>query len=124
MNDKRIRKTKKEIYTNERNIIINDLNVIIKFDDNNGKFLLDDLKNNSELTNKLKQLSEHDLKKFYNSSTWGWYNNIKYKDNNPDVICLLKNIYKNHDYNIFSKSIIHNINNIKKRYTEIYFIKK
>ena len=122
MSNNRIKRTKKQIYEIDRNNMLNEINTIINFDENNGEFFIVDLKNNTDLINKLNELANDKIKKWYNCSTWGWYMN-KYNNKEHDEVVLLKSIYKSHDYNIYSKSITTEKKGIKKRYTKL-FIKK
>ncbi len=118
----RTRKTKLMMYDNERNNIINELNIILDFNANNGAFFLCDLQNNSILIHKLQSLADDQIKKFFNCSKWAWYMSL-YNGQKKDHVVLLKNIYKYQHYDIFSKTSYVEKNNIKKRYTKLFFVK-
>lgn len=117
---KKTRKNKKLFYHDERNIILNKLIQLINFN-NDKSILLAQLKDNQELKNYLISIVD-DIKKYYRCSTWGYFvatNNGEIRDE----ITLLKAIFKDHDYMIFSKDITTEYNNVKKRYTTLFFTK-
>lgn len=118
-NDKKIiRRNKKLFYHNERNEILNKLIQLINFNDDKS-ILLAQLKDNQELINYLISITDN-IKKYYRCSTWGYFVSI----NNGEIgdeISLLKAIFKDHGYRIFSKDITTEYNNVKKRYTTLYF---
>ena len=118
-NDKKIiRRNKKLFYHNERNEILNKLIQLINFNDDKS-ILLVQLKDNQELINYLTSITDN-IKKYYRCSTWGYFVSINNKEIG-DEISLLKAIFKDHDYRIFSKDITTEYNNVKKRYTTLYF---
>jgi len=113
-----IRRNKKLFYHNERNVILNKLIQLINFNDDKS-ILLAQLKDNQELINYLTSITDN-IKKYYRCSTWGYFVSI----NNGEIgdeISLLKAIFKDHGYRIFSKDITTEYNNVKKRYTTLYF---
>lgn len=118
-NDKKIiRRNKKLFYHNQRNEILNKLIQLINFNDDKS-ILLAQLKDNQELINYLISITDN-IKKYYRCSTWGYFVSI----NNGEIgdeISLLKAIFKDHGYRIFSKDITTEYNNVKKRYTTLYF---
>jgi hypothetical protein len=117
---KKTRKNKKLFYHEQRNEILNKLIRLINFNDENS-VLLAQLKDNLELKNYLISVVD-DIKKYYRCSTWGYFVAI----NNGEIgdeITLLKAIFKDHDYRIFSKDITNEYNNVKKRYTTLFFTK-
>jgi len=118
-NDKKIiRRNKKLFYHNERNEILNKLIQLINFN-NDKSILLVQLKDNQELINYLTSITDN-IKKYYRCSTWGYFVSIN-NGENADEISLLKAIFKDHGYRIFSKDITTEYNNVKKRYTTLYF---
>ena len=119
-NIKKIRRNKKTFYQNERDNILEQLKNLMKLDNNNS-ILLIQLQNNDELKNKLKELN-NDIKRFYRCSTWGWFVSINNGEIGDEIV-LLKAIFKDHDFTIFSKDITCEYNNIKKRYTKLFFTK-
>lgn len=118
-NDKKIiRRNKKLFYHNERNEILNKLIQLMNFN-NDKSILLVQLKDNQELINYLISITDN-IKKYYRCSTWGYFVSIN-NGENADEISLLKAIFKDHGYRIFSKDITAEYNNVKKRYTTLYF---
>lgn len=106
-----IRRNKKLFYHNERNEILNKLIQLINFNDDKS-ILLAQLKDNQELINYLISITDN-IKKYYRCSTWGYFVSI----NNGEIgdeISLLKAIFKDHGYRIFSKDITTEYNNVKK----------
>lgn len=119
-NKKKIRRNKKIYYLKERENILEELIKLINFDNNNSIFLVE-LQDNEKLKNKINELSDN-IKKYYRCSTWGYFVSQQ-NGEKGDEITLLKAIFKDHDYNIFSKDITTTYNNIKKRYTKLFFTK-
>jgi len=119
-NKKKTRKNKKLFFHEQRNQILHKLIQLINFNDEKS-VLLAQLKDNMELKNYLISVVD-DIKKYYRCSTWGYFVSI----NNGEIgdeITLLKAIFKDHDYRIFSKDITAEYNNVKKRYTTLFFTK-
>lgn len=114
------RKNKKEFYFKERAIIIEQLLSLIDLNDTDNSILLIELQNNELLKNKIVELSEN-IKKYYKCSSWGYFVSLN-NNQKGDEISLFKAILKDHDYSIFSKNIICEHNNIKKRYTKLYLL--
>jgi undecaprenyl pyrophosphate synthase len=117
---KKIRRNKKTFYSNERDIIFQQLFNLMNLNVDNT-ILLNKLYDNVQLKNKLIELID-DIKKFYRCSTWGYFVSINNGDKG-DIITLLRSIFKDHDYKIFSKDVITEYNGIKKRYTKLFFSK-
>ena len=119
-NSKKNRSNKKSYYKSERESILNDLINIIKFNDDNS-ILLDELYNNINLIDKINSIKD-DIKKYYRCSTWGYFTSIT-NGKKGDEITLLRSIFKDHDYIIFSKDVVTEYNSVKKRYTKLFFNK-
>ena len=117
---KKTRRNKKIYYANDRDNIINSLINIIKFDESNCVLLVQ-LHDNEELINKLNSLT-NDIKKYYRCSTWGFFVSIN-NGKKGDEITLLRSIFKDHGYNIYSKDVITDYFGTKKRYTKLFFNK-
>ncbi len=116
----KIRRNKKTYYSNERYIIFEQLKTLMDLNEDNSVLLVK-LQDNNELKNKLIELID-DIKKYYRCSTWGYFVSVN-NGEKGDKITLLRSIFKDHDYKIFSKDIITEYNGIKKRYTKLYFNK-
>lgn len=117
---KKIRRNKKTYYSNERENVFQQLKSLMDLNEDNS-ILLAKLQDNNELKKKLIELNE-DIKKYYRCSTWGYFVSVN-NGEKGDEITLLRSIFKDHDYKIFSKDIITEYNGIKKRYTKLYFNK-
>ena len=117
-NIKKIRRNKKTFYFNERENLFQQLKLLMNLNNDNS-ILLAQLHDNVPLKNKLID-SIDDIKKFYRTSTWGFFVCIN-NGEKGDEITLLKSIFKDHNYTIFSKDIITEYNGIKKRYTKLFF---
>jgi len=117
---KKIRRNKKTYYSNERNIFFQQLKTLMDLNEDNS-VLLAQLHDNINLKNKLIE-SNDDIKKYYRCSTWGYFVAVN-NGEKGDEITLLRSIFKDHDYQIFSKDIITEYNGVKKRYTKLFFNK-
>ena len=118
----KIRRDKKTYYQNERNNILQQLIALMNLNDDNSTLLVQ-LYDNKELINLLIQLVD-DIKKYYRCSTWGYFVAINNSNGDKcDEITLLRSIFKDHDYTIFSKDVITEYNGVKKRYTKLFFNK-
>ena len=98
---KKIRRNKKTYYSNEREIIFQQLKILMKLNEDNS-VLLTQLHDNIDLINKLIE-STDDIKKYYRCSTWGYFIAINNEDKG-DEITLLRSIFKDHDYKRWSDS--------------------
>ncbi len=116
---KKIRRNKKEYYNVERGNILQELKSLMDLDKDNS-ILLIKLRDNDELKNKLTSLLD-DIKKYYRCSTWGYFVALNNSEK-ADEITLLRSIFKDHGYKIYSKDIITEYNGIKQRYTKLIFL--
>ena len=121
-NNKKNRRNKKQLYYVERKIIINKLSEIIKLDENNNAVFYDDLVENMELKEYLINSLEL-IKKYYSCASWGYFTIHLHGNIKKDEVTLIKSIYKNDGYRIASKLKTISKNGIKKKCTELYFIK-
>jgi hypothetical protein len=117
---KKIRRNKKTYYSNERDNIFQQLKILMDLNEDNSVLLVK-LQDNEELKKKLVEFNE-DIKKYYRCSTWGYFISIN-NGEKGDEITLLRSIFKDHDYKIFSKDIVTEYNGVKKRYTKLFFNK-
>lgn len=118
-NIKKIRRNKKTYYSNEREDILQQLKNLMDLN-NDNTILLNKLHDNYELKNKLIELTDN-IKKYYRCSAWGYFVSINNGDKG-DEITLLRSIFKDHGYKIFSKDIITEYLGVKKRYTQLFFL--
>jgi hypothetical protein len=116
--NKRNRSNKKIYYGIEREQILNKIIPLINFDNENS-ILYIQLQENDTLKSELKNMV-NEIKKYYRCSTWGYFVSLK-KGEKCDEISLLKAIFKDHGYKIFTKEKMTDYNNIKKKYTKLYF---
>jgi len=109
---------KKDKYQKEQDEIVKKLNDILGLDDNNNKFILDELKQDTDKQNKILALEE-DVKKYFVYGDWGCFRNPNTSDNTK-AISLARAIYKNTNYNVNYKLKMKN----KLAYTEYTIEKK
>ena len=120
-NKKKNRRNKEELYTEERKMIIENINNIIGLSDNKNTVIYTDLCENEELKKYL--IENVDLiKKYYVCGTWSYFVSHLH-DYEKNEVSLMKSIYQSDGYIITSKRKTLTINNIKKKCTELYFIK-
>ncbi len=123
-NNKRCKKrsTKKEMYNEEREKFIQELNKILGIDEKNNEIFLYDLERNEKVKEFLKN-NILNIQKYYKCGTWGYFSN-DLKKGSGNEITLLRSIYKNDDYNILSKRIMNERDGKKKPRVVLLFIKK
>ncbi len=120
-NIKKIRRNKKTFYSNERENILQQLKNLMDLN-NDNTILLNKLQDNLELKNKLIEITD-DIKKYYRCSTWGYFVSVNNGEKGEEIT-LLRSIFKDHDYKIFSKDIVTEYLGVKKRYTQLFFSKQ
>ena len=117
------RRNKKELFKAERAEFISKINDIIKIEENNYAILYEDLIENDELKNFLIDNMEL-IRRIYASGSWGYvicHLNGTLKKNEVN---LMKCIYKDDGYKFASKiKILSRNGGIKKKHTQIHFIK-
>lgn len=116
MTNKRNKPNKKMYYSTERENFIIQLNSLLGLSDDNNTvnydFLITDL-----TIKQFIQDNEDNIKKIYKYGKWGYFRHQSKKD----IPSLIKQIYKEHNYNIFSKKIKNNTT--VKRTTFLFFFK-
>lgn len=91
--------SKKKIYAVQQLEIFNKLNEITGISSENNNILRYDIEDKKEEILKLKD----DVKKFFSASKWAFF---QYEEiNKENAILLMKSIYKEAGYKIFSKNI-------------------
>jgi len=118
----RNRPSKAERYIQEREGIIEELNILIGLNKNKNNVILYELEHNEELKLKLRELVP-EIKKYYRTCSWGYFSKEE-KKGMDNEIGLLKALYKNEGYNILTKRKTCEYDGIKKLQTELYFIKE
>jgi hypothetical protein len=121
-NKKKVRRNKKQLFVVERKEIIDKLSHIIKLEENNNVVVYDDLVENMELKEYLVDNVEN-IKKYYSCSNWGYFTTHLHGDIKKDEVTLMRAIYKDDGYKIASKLKTMVRNGIKKKCSELYFIK-
>ena len=121
--EKRVRKrlSKSERYVEERNELIRELNEIIGLDKEN-RIILYELERNEILENKLiEKIPE--IRRIFKSGGWGFMISERNEEGSGKIITLLRSIYENSGYKIYSKQEVINKNEKKERGTIYYFSK-
>jgi|SaaInlStandDraft_5_1057022.scaffolds.fasta_scaffold21363_3 hypothetical protein len=118
MSNRKIKPNKKTYYNQERNDFIKQFNILLELNDDKNFINYDFLINNNNIKLFIEQ-NENNIKKYYKYGKWGYFRTNSKKD----ISSLIKQIYKEHNYNIFSK--IKNVkhNDTIKRTTFLYFFK-
>ena len=120
-NKKKNRRSKQELYAEERKMIIENINNIVGLSDNKNTVIYTDLCENEELKKYL--IENVDLiKKYYVCGTWSYFVSHLH-DYEKNEVSLMKSIYQSDGYIITSKNKTLTRNNIKKSHKELYFIK-
>ena len=120
-NKSRNRSTKEEIYMEEREEIINELEKKMGLTKEKRTIMLYELENNENIRKRMKELDEK-IKRIYRSSNWGYYSK-DIKKGMGNEITLLRSVFKNSGYNIESKRKTVNINGEKKIQIQLGFYK-
>lgn len=98
-NKKKYKLTKRKLYKNERQDFLNELNNFLNLTDDNNTLLSNTINNDDKLQ-KFIDDNQHKIKTFFKYCKWGYFRNT---ENKKDLSALIKNIYKEQDYTIFSK---------------------
>ena len=91
-------KTKTDLYTKEREIILDKLFQILNINEKNNTFFLGDLDADEDKQNQILVL-ETDIRKYFASAHWACFNNHNIK---RKVLSIIKNVGKIMNYNIIS----------------------
>ena len=102
-------------------MIINKLSEIIKLEENNNAVFYDDLVENMELKEYL--INSVEFRKYYYCASQGYFTTYLHVNIKKDEVTSTRSIYKNDGYRIASKLKTISKNGIKKKCTELYFIK-
>jgi hypothetical protein len=116
---KKIKRTKKEIYQNEREKIISQIKNILEINKEINLLYLYDLENNKNIEAKILELIP-EIKKAYDYGKWGYFRGLN-RQENTSYIVLIKNILKEHNYDLKSSSATLTIDS-KKINTRLYVI--
>jgi len=99
---KRNKSTKKQLYKEERNQFLEDLNKIININDEHNTVIVYSINNSFELKDFISN-NQDKIKKIFNYSRWSYF--IKDRNNKSEISSLIKNIYKHEKYDIFTKRV-------------------
>ena len=126
-NEKRVKKTrnrscKSERFQDSREEIIKELNNIIGITEDNNIASIYKLEKMEILKNKLIELLP-EVKKYYKCGGWGYVIAENKEKGSGNLLTLLKSIYENTGYKIFSKQKVILKDGIKERGT-VYFFEK
>ena len=112
-------KTKTELYTNERQIILDKIFKILNINENNNTFYLSDLDKDEEKQSRILEL-ESDIRKYFVCGAWSCFNNHNVK---RKVLSIIRNLVKFMNYNVISNRKIRKNDETQYRDTIYYFIK-
>ena len=108
------------LFYDERLNILNQILCILNINDVNNTFFLHKLDNDIDKQNSILSL-EKEIKKYFVCSSWTCFckNNIKRKH-----LSIIKNLFKDMNYDIIPKRVVVKNNNIPCRDTIYYVVKK
>jgi hypothetical protein len=115
---KRVYHTKKDIFKDARENLINKFNIILEMTPENMSFYLYHLENNQHKQEQIIAL-EYDIKKYFKCGTWSYFT----KGTKKSYLSLIRSVYKDMDYTITRRNTSISVNN-QLIYTQIYVITK
>ena len=123
-NGKRTKKrsTKKEMYIQEREEFIKELNEIIGINEKNNDVYIHDIETNKDFEIFIKENTDK-IRKMWKTGLWGYFSNEKEKGSG-NILGLYRTLLNDSDYLMFSKQKIIIINGKKERKTCYYIEKK
>ncbi len=119
--NERKRRTKKELFKNERDEIIKNLNELLNLNNKNSIFYYE-LENNEKAKEYVRNNIEN-IRKYFKTGTWGYFSNDPLKGMGNEV-GLIRTLYTDCNYDITSKSKTGNFEGTKKQYKLLTFYKK
>jgi hypothetical protein len=119
----RNRPCKSERFEKEREKLIKEINNIIGLADKDFSISINKLEKMEILKNKLNELMD-DIKRYYKCGSWGYVIAENKEKGSGNIITLLKSIYENSGYKIYSKQKVILNDGIKSRGTVYFFEKK
>ena len=114
------RPKREDIYKKEREEILNKLNKILGVTEDNNKFFLWDIDNNEEIQKSILELKT-DVEKYFRCSGWNFFSKSLHDDRK--YISLMKSLYKEFKYELYTKTILITRNNIKIKTQQYILIK-
>lgn len=115
------RSTKKEMYNEEREKLIEELNKIVGVNEKNNYVYKYEIETNKEFENYIK---EHilDIRRMWKTGLWGYFSNKKEKGSG-NILGLYRSLLNNSGYVMFSKQKTKTLNDEKDVKT-LYYIEK
>lgn len=114
-------RNKKTKFIEERKEVIAKLKKLIGLNETKNTLFLYELENNQELKTQM-ELMIPNIKKYYKCGTWGYFSK-DVKKGSGNYVNLVRAIFADDGYNIYSMDKITEFNNIKKRYKLLTFVK-
>jgi len=123
-NEKRQKKrsTKKELYRQEREEIIKELNNLLNINENKNYVYLYDIEKDKNIKNKINKMSE-EVKKYFKVGNWNYYI-MKNNGNKPLEIGLIRALYRDEDWLMTTKEKQIERNGEKVRSIIYYLVKR
>ena len=119
---KKKRSTKKELYRQEREEIIKELNEILKINENKNYVYLYDIENDDNIKNKINEMSE-EVKKYFKVGNWNYYI-MKNNGDKPLEIGLIRALYRDEGWLMTKKEKQIERNGEKVRSIVYYLVKQ
>ena len=122
-NNKRCKKrsTKKEMYREEREEFITELNKILGINENNNNVYKCEIETNEEFEKYIKDNMDK-IRRMWKTGLWGYFSNKKEKGSG-NILGLYRSLLNNSGYEIFSKQKTKTLND-KKDVKTLYYIEK
>ncbi len=120
--NERKRKTKKELYSKNRNEFMENLNKLLGLNKENNSIFYYELENNKQAREYVRNNIEN-IRKYFKTGTWGYFSNDSLKGMGNEI-GLIRSLYTDCDFDITSKLKTHTFNGVKKQYKFLTFYKK
>jgi hypothetical protein len=123
-NNKRCKKrsTKKELFRNEREEIINKINNLLGITENKNYVYLYDIENSENIKEEINKMSD-EIKKYFKVGNWNYYI-MKNNGEKPLEIGLIRAVYRDENILMTTKEIKIERNGNKVRTVVYYLVKK
>lgn len=116
------RSTKKEMYREERQKIIEKINLLLEINEKKNYVYLYDIENDETIKKDINKMSE-EIKKYFKVGNWNYYI-MKNNGEKPLEIGLIRAVYRDEDILMTTKEMKIERNGKKIRSTVYYFVKK
>ena len=123
-NNKRCKKrsTKKELFCNQREEIINKINNLLGITEKKNYVYLYDIENSENIKNEINKMSD-EIKKYFKVGNWNYYI-MKNNGEKPLEIGLIRAVYRDEDILMTTKELKIERNGKKVRTVVYYLVKK